>query len=67
MMSVATELVHRTNSEVIQIIAMSESGSEASKAAKKRLVVFKLLPFVLAGVALILSQGVQPQRPTSLP
>ncbi|KIW31433.1 uncharacterized protein PV07_03083 [Cladophialophora immunda] len=36
MMSVATEIIHQTNSEIIQIVAMSESGSEASKAAKKR-------------------------------
>ncbi|OAL20998.1 hypothetical protein AYO22_08418 [Fonsecaea multimorphosa] len=35
-MSVATETIHQTSSEFIQIVAMSESGSEASKAAKKR-------------------------------
>ncbi len=38
MMSVATETLHQTKSEVFQFIAMSESGSEAGKAAKKRLV-----------------------------
>jgi hypothetical protein len=36
MMSAATEIIHHPSSEVIQIVAMSESGSEASKAAKKR-------------------------------
>lgn len=36
MMSVATEIIHQTNSEVLQIFAMSESGSEQSKQEKKR-------------------------------
>ncbi|KAI1616145.1 hypothetical protein EDD36DRAFT_124698 [Exophiala viscosa] len=36
MMLVATETLHRVGSEVISVVAMSESGSEASKAAKKR-------------------------------
>ncbi|KAJ9607515.1 hypothetical protein H2200_007593 [Cladophialophora chaetospira] len=35
-MSVATETLHQTKSEIFQFIAMSESGSEAGKAAKKR-------------------------------
>jgi BMFP domain-containing protein YqiC len=36
MMSVATETLHQTSTEVQFITAMSESGSEASKVAKKR-------------------------------
>ena len=44
MMSVATETHHQTSSEVHFITAMSESGSEASKVAKKRSVVLFSFP-----------------------
>jgi hypothetical protein len=36
MMSVATETIPQTSGEFIEIFAMSESGGEGSKAAKKR-------------------------------
>ncbi|OCT52190.1 hypothetical protein CLCR_08781 [Cladophialophora carrionii] len=35
-MSVATQIIHQSTSKLLHIVDMSESGSEASKAAKKR-------------------------------
>jgi hypothetical protein len=45
MMSVATEIIHRTNSEVIQFFAMSDSNNDSNKAEKKRYV---LLPPIMS-------------------
>ena len=40
MMSVATEIIHLANSEVIEVFTMSESGNDTNKAEKKRCAMF---------------------------